>query len=547
MQQKITGMKLSSIILLIILTNSIELIAQRQNVGQIKEDGVVYKEVEITNSFVDYYSISLGKDGVLLYNEGEATKSSFRGDRTLILTKMNANLNEEYTVNFIMKGSNSYRQSKVKGNYVYLLFSSEENDYLNPVFPNPNFITYEIVRFNYSTKEIKQFKDKIKGTFHLSQLEITDSLVTLIGKTGITKANYEGSVFFYKEDFKPCIIQVDISKNTKVVYQIDSFPSGINEILGFDHNKIANEMSFIVKYKSKKGTGAMMSSIHPKMGTKNIPLELPENIEICNSVVNNVDRNYTIAAGTYGPLRYLKSEDPSLTSGIYITLLKNEKPLLKWIPWKQFTSIKQGKGLTVSTVDLNPRGSFEVSTANLLFHKAIVKDKEIVFVAEIYYPKYEKKSISSWDPIKSTYNSVIANVFTGYVFSDVFMFALNNEGELLWDNIVATESLFSSTFTHRFKLYETQDGYEFLHNYLTEMNKVSVDTLGNFIGKSKFEIKSYLPKDYEVKYYTVNTNKIDHLVDDYFIACSRLELKEKEGKKKKEIFYLYKGRFPDPK
>lgn len=540
-----------------ILVVSFKVVAQQEI-----DSSNLYKELELNKSTSEYTLFPVGKKGFVL---GYVTdiKYGWHPYQDFVFQKFDVNFKEDYKVNFKIEYLSSFINSKIDGDFIYLLFVINQNRVIDPLYPNDYFEDYLIIRFNYLTKDIKTFHNQTKQIFHLKRMEIIDKQIVLAGKTGKM-----GDGMFTKDHYIPMIIKVDMDSLIKKEYIIEPAIKGSNEILDFDFNEITGNIDCIVKNKSKKKINIAVSSANKEKLSDELEIKLPEDIEVFNSCIKNIGGGIRLIVGNYGPIResyiYFKdknyserdhekfnAEEANYTKGVYISLTNKDVVLSKLVPWSDFTFFKKDKDIEKKLDRTNNVKRGEIAyTTNLLFHEPFINGKdEIVFMCEMYYPKFEYRTVRKIDENnnnKEYYASI--KTFVGYYFSGMLVFAISKTGELVWDDLVKVSDVNTRYLLPQFKIKEITKGEGnrvIMINEGSELKLLSVSDEGVLLDNYKIDINKYLLQDYTIKFHYAKTNKVDYWYDRYFITSCGLKLKSRSDKEEKGVFYIFKGKFPD--
>jgi hypothetical protein len=137
-------------------------------------------------------------------------------------------------------------------------------------------------------------------------------------------------------------------------------------------------------------------------------------------------------------------------------------------------------------------------------------------------------------------------VFVGYQYAGAMIFAVNEAGDLLWDNGLNINGPLSFNLKERFKFYETGDNqYTVIYNEGFKLRAQTVDKESDENKIREVTMESNKKGD-KISYYE-NSSDIEYWFDDYYLATGRQDIKNKKEKgknKKRNIFYLNKIELP---
>ncbi len=236
------------------------------------------------------------------------------------------------------------------------------------------------------------------------------------------------------------------------------------------------------------------------------------------------------------------------SSGIYFTKVVNG--MQKDITFYNFSALKnfysslnnkQAFRMKKKEIRKKAKGeemSFEYS---LLLHDIIVRNDQLIFIAEAYYPEYHEVSYNTYDsygrPITSTYT-----VFDGYRYTNAIIVCFDNDGKLLWDNSFEMSNILASKLGKRVNVLF--DGDDIILTYSNDGEIASKVIRGNEV----IENKDYTPIQTSYnndKVISDNNSDMEYWYDNYFISYGYQRIKNTsiESKSKRTVFYFNKISF----
>lgn len=461
---------------------------------------------------------------------------------------MDVEFNEEYNIAVTIKKSFKVISYFTDNDFVYFLFSEHGAT---------KFKNFTIVKVNYKEKESKTYLGMLEKDFYYSKMLVNNGTVHLGGAYGPSDGNilltecfsalccYIPKLFI-KYKYFPAIINIDMKtkSGTRKEFKMENYQKGTVDFVDMDMADSTDEINFVINHDYKKSNKTFLRTLKANKLGQDLNIKKPNSVQITNSKINTIDASKKIMMGTYGT--YGKSE--SVSQGIYTALVDGNKQVyFKTIPWKSFKNYKvpmynkEARNMKKN----DKKGKPTDILIQIIFHDVIVKDEETIFFGEAYYPRYEQRTTTTYVNGRPTTTTV--TVFIGYQYSGALVFALDEKGDLLWDNGFNINGPLTFYLRERFKFYETGDNqYTVVFNEGLKLRAQTLNKEDNNLEIKEVDMETASKND-KVKSYYPSGSDILYWYDDYYLATGRLDIKNKTAKgsaKKRNVFYLNKIELP---
>jgi hypothetical protein len=532
--------------------------SNKENIEKIEDAIKLHKELDVDDAENGYKVFPVGNQGLVLAYMPDGKASN--GMQDFIFKKLDINFKEDFKTKITIKKTYSIIDYQQEGDFLYFLFSKDGNNHGNTFLTDPYFKDYLLVKLNTNTKEVKTTPGLFDKTFHFKQMLVNNGVVILGGKVGPSQGDLQTAVclsaalcyiplIFYTPTYKPYVAKIDMNNKggSKKEYLMENYGKGLGDLVDMDVSDSTDEISFTVKHKLKKISKLSMRAIKSGKITADIAIKTPPNIEIYKGKFNIIDSERKLMVGAYGPITGMKSGTGNITQGIYVGLFDNNKQkYFKLIPWNKFKGfkVKTTKSEANAMKKSAKKGVDAKILMQVIFHDVLVREDEMVFFGESYYPKYETHTETYYSNGRLQTRTV--TVFVGYQYAGAMIFAVNEAGDLLWDNGLNINGPLSFNLKERFKFYETGDNqYTVIYNEGFKLRAQTVDKESDENKIREVTMESNKKGD-KISYYE-NSSDIEYWFDDYYLATGRQDIKNKKEKgknKKRNIFYLNKIELP---
>lgn len=481
-------------------------------------------EVPADIDLESYHVEPISKKGVLIFYE--SSEFTAEKKRKWYFGYFDTTLQQKWLKFLPLEDKMQFLKSYKVDNKLHLLFRNTSGGRNEAGF-------YEILSFD-SHKEVFE---QISGTFP-AKAEIAGFEV--IGSTACLGININ------KEGTDLLFVNLN-SGEINPVHLAESYPSYIETVFAndFDNN-------FYIALKVKQDNRYikdLINTISPNGKT----LEVKEIISDDNS---KLLRKFTFCAkanelsvlgiydyhkGRLNDFSKIEDADNPKTAGLFFVNINAPNDLkVNFIDFVKLDNIN-GSIANKKTIKIkNEDGENEqvVSSFFNITKPEVVSSKEgFLFTAEAYKPHYVTETRMDYDfygrPYPYTYS-----VFAGYLFYDVIIVSLDNNGNLLWNNDFILRDLKSFSLKRHSLVFE--DGNNVTATYVND-GKIFASTFdGNLdVSSDESDIASSNEKDRVVQ---DENNHIEKWYDDYFIIYGYQKIKNRSLSKKDErvIFYLNK-------
>ncbi len=526
------------------------------------EDAIkIHKELNLDDAEDGFKIIPADKQGMVIAYMPEA--KSKNGLKDFVFKKYDVSFNEEFKTKIPVNKDYEIIDYELEGEYLYFILANDKNARQNMILLNPYFKDYLLVKLNLNTKEIKTSPGLMEKALHLKQMLVKNGVVTLVGRVGPTQGDLQTvaclsaclcyiPLIFYTPTYKPYIVSIDMKNKSSVKkeYMMENYGKGISEVVDVDQHDSLDEISFTIKHKLKKVSSLTLRTIKAGKLSSDYKIKIPDNIEVYKGKLNHIDEENKIMVGTYGPITGMKTGTGNVTQGVYVgNIASNKLKFLKLIPWNKF---KKFKVPTTRSEDRALKKTAKTGKAaniviQVIFHDVVVKDNETVFFGETYYPKYETRVETYWDS-NGRMRTRTVTVFVGYQYAGTLIFAVNEVGELLWDDGFTLSGPLTFLLKERFKFYETGENvYTVVYNEGSTLKTQTLDKESDTRITKQVNMSTLDKKGDKITATYTNSVDIEYWYDDFYLASGSVDVKNKKEKgknRKKSIFYFNKIELP---
>jgi len=529
------------------------LVAFAQKTSQPKveklEDAItIHKELDVDDAEGGYNVIPVEKNGlVLAYMPDGKAKN---GMQDFAFKKLNTDFEEEFVSKVSINKNYNLKTYAIEGDYLYVLFASKSAQL--SMFPD-----YTLVKVNTKEKETKVYLGLSEKTLYFNKMIVHNGVVSLSGTYGPSAGSIYATscisalfcyipLLFIHYKFFPVIINIDMKgkSNIKKEFMMQNYVKGKVQFVDMDVNDSLGEINFIVNHDHKKSNKTYLRTLKAGKLSSDISLKKPNGIQITNSKINVVDLENKVIMGTYS--KYGKSVSSS--QGVYVSLMEGTKQnYFKTIPWNKFKNfnVSKTKAETRALKKNEKKGKTTDILIQVIFHDVLIRENELVFFGETYYPRYETRTEVTYVNGRPQYRTY--TVFIGYQYVGALAFALDEKGELLWDQGFSLVGPLTFYLRERYRFTEIgDDQYSVAYNegmklrvqtFDKESSEIAIKEVDMETGKKGDKVKEYFPGGSDIFYW----------YDDFYLASGRQNIKNKTQKgsaKKRNVFYLNKIELP---
>ena len=517
-------------------------------------------EIETKNSSSYYNVVTLGKNGLILFNENKNYKNEIKEWK---FARYDSLFKEIWvkTIN-IQKPLEFYKYYYDTGlNNLYILFVKGKKYGYSETYTT-NHGTFEIISLNLSDGEFKVIKGNIKGRADFFDFKVYGNTAFLGGNSkpgnsmfylntifSLTFIPLFTGVSFYK--FKPIILAVDMNtgKTVRIVnnakgqsYMLsEEIVSSNNSSLltGVGKNIVSGRRSslFINNYDSE-GNIINRNNIQLSSDSTIVSAKLfsfnGENYFA--GTYNNMHRHFL----RFNPFYHAASEMSLPSKGIYFSKFENGKiDFMKFYSFKNFQAIAVNSKLKEQIrSDINKK--INNSDYQFLLHNIIRKNNENLLIAEAFYPEYHTEYFWTTDIYGRTFQES-RDIFDGYRYTHAIITSFDDNGKLLWDNNFEIWNIISYNLKERVKVLFDNDDI-----VLAYSNEGKIES--KIIHKNNvIQPKAESPTDLNQNLSTANINVTSDMelwYDNFFITYGYQRSGAKPNSKdSKTVFYINKIAF----
>lgn len=480
---------------------------------------------------VESYNVEpLGENGVLIFYESNELDQEKK--RKWYFGLFNTTLHQQWLKAVGIENKMHFVDASYINNKIHLLFRNigrgrTENGY------------YEIVSLDLSSHKFEQ----ISGTFPIKSEIVGFEVIGKMACMGINLKNSSTDLLFINLE------NGDISP----VKLAESYESFIETIYA---NQI--DKNFYVSLKVRPDNRYIKDYIHI-FNPEGKAIEVVEILTDDNTKVLRkfqfyaIDKNQTaifgvfdIQTGRIPDLSKLEDEDNPKSAGLFSLKLENHKATSpKFFDFMKLDNIHGSISQRKITKVKTDNGEFDESGASKMvsaFYNitkpVIVKSNDsFIISSEIYKPHYITETRMDYDfygrPYPYTYS-----VFAGYLFFDVIMVAVTDDGKMIWNNDFIIRDLKSFSLERHSMIFEDN---EFVTAAYVNNGRIYSKTFeGSLdIDSDESTIATNHKKDRIVE---DENNRIVNWFDNYFLIYGYQKINNRTLSKQNErtIFYINK-------
>ena len=508
----------------------------------------------------NHHIIPIDDKGLIVAYETE-TKSG-KGMVELKFDKYGTNLNKIKSITESVDKSYLMLDYVQDSSAVYFLYTDQYGSVKsNAAAGLTMFKKFTVFKLDLKTDNVTTYNGMFPNCFYYRGIKLMKGVVYLGGglgpspneiaqKTCLSACLCFIPLLFYHPVINPFLISIDMNQNNPIKkdYNFTEIPKSNTSIIDLDVDPVNDVCDLIIKSKTKEQTKTYFKEIkNQKMG-KDIPINLTGNKEIIDAQMNVIG-DKKIVVGTYGDRSAKYMTYQGYTQGIIVTMYNNEKAaFITTLPYNTFKNFKFALYKSEERkVKSNAKKGKETTIAmQVHFHDVLVRDNELVFMGEAYYPEYHTEVYYTTDG-QGRMVARTRTVFDGYRFFGAVAFGMDYSGKLLWENgATLTNGPRSFSLSYKFRFIENED--ESIRSYYSDGVKIiSADINKNTTTKVNKEIDINTGLKGDKKISSQSNGSIEYWYDDYFIAYGEQTVKNttKEAKssglkRKRQVFYLNK-------
>lgn len=440
------------------------------------------------------------------------------------------NFTQIWTKSLPLLNDQDYRIHQVFSDTLAMLFVHTGKTHTNE-------IDFEILRISLAT-----------GTFILNNGNLPEN--GEIGAFGIRMGNA-----WFGINFKTDVAQIGFLRMRTGFFK--TFPSGIGPQINIQWirpDTLGDNLSAIVSRKVSKKTMEYYFVRYDSIGK--IRREVPINISNTGRELNHFQYiekqpGREMIMGSYGQetgTNNLKNRVAEEMTGLFSGSVVDNS--LKTLSFYNFLELKNANALVDEKEMLNlmKKSSKKNKALNefsldfsLLLHDILSWKGQYILITEVYSPQYHTESFTEFDYYGRPYSNNYS-VFDGYRYLNAIVTAFDEEGKLLWDNVLEIRNLVS--FDLNTKVSTLFTGDDMVLCYLSD-GKIGSKIIheDKVIEKPVFASLDMLyPED---KLLSESKERIVPWYGKYLIAYGYQEIKNiaLSGNNKRMVFYFSKVRF----
>jgi hypothetical protein len=486
-----------------------------------------------------FHTIPLGNKGVLLVSQ--VARNTFN------LTKFNANLERDWSVEGNIEDNLSFVKSSFDGQSVYLLFSRARTDFYQvvKVSVGPGFVeTFylsAVERFQITDFQTLNYSVFMAGTVRDEPLLLFTNLATKKSKIlpGVTQAN-------------TVIQSVELDTTHHIVNVIYAARKG-------------REVKLIAKTFDEDGQSVGQVLVEPD-----------PDYSLLNGRLFVMNDSTKLLIGTYG-FRNMQASNNSASQGLFLTKIIYDQ--VDFTQYHSFTDFKnffnfmseRERERMMRRIERKKEDGSDVKlNYRVLVHDIIPQDGNYLISGEVFYPEYRNNNMgpygmnSFWGPWGGMggfnsmafspwglYNPYLFNpffggnrfnngqVFNGFIYTHAIVAGFTSKGQLLWDNSLPFENVKSMELKEKVKVkLNTDNTVAMFYSNKGAINARIFDQ--NKVAANLNPIPITTEEGNE-RVRQTTTDEIVFWYDNYYLAYGYQKISGSEGRR--NVFYLNKIAF----
>lgn len=544
--KKLLSFSIRISILLIIFTIIIE-----KSFSQTKD--LLRKEIEANVKSDEFYVVPVKETGVIIFSEGdESVKQNKVKSDLWVVTLYDTEFNQEWQREVPIAEGLKLVDKIIDDDYLYLAFDQT----------GPKKNTFQAVKIGVKEGDVKIVTGEAPNSV-LNIFSVNNGKVFLGGATTLTGGQRFSRIMvsycacfipvffgYLNPPSDPLLYHIDFSKSKVTnIHPKDKGCLAVTDINALKSSKQTEVLTSIMLDKKKKQTG-IVSRVYDDNGEfiREYTIKSKLNNLLSKGFVSeNNGIKYII--GTYKKSIDKSNKDKYKTygsgdNGVYFTVF-NEKEKQKFIKFYEFTKFDGFEGFVNKGVNKKIKKSKKGKSSkknillgyNLLVHKPIYTENEILTISEAYYAEYHTESRCC----DSQGRSYTVSVFDGWRTTHALVASFDYEGELLWSTTFAIGTL-SFDLKRRIRVLPQENRTVLAFNYDgTIYTKAIINK--EVVDESTVEIETNFGSDKVKSNYK---SDMEYWYDNYYIAYGYQKIKKDKGnknkdiKKKRKVFYFNK-------
>lgn len=405
-------------------------------------------------------------------------------------------------------------QAKQKdGENIYMLFSKYRSD------------IFQVVQFNTYTHQIDLHTITAFKKFYFTGFRVLKNACFVSGLVGQTSL----ILHFNLKDKKTKVLPASLTKHLEV----DSIEKdSLNQLVYF--TIVSDKRTdYDLLLKSFSVDGELVDDLKIRNKGEN---------KLISGKISTLENGKKVAIGTYS------DGTSSLAEGIYIAGFQsnNTQEYIKYYPFTEFKNFfdylpkEQQKRIDKLKEKHKELKSKDIRLQyRLLVHSPVQRDKDILLLAEAYFPMYRNTPKIDWQGRREGVTSEI--VFEGYQHTHAVVMSFDDKGKMLWDNVFKIEHVKNKELQKIIHLRLGKDSLTMLYGAEGFIRSKMIQNQKVTDSKDKVKIPTISTEDKINKTYS---NEISYWYEKHFLAWGyQLIENEKEEKHKRRVFYVAKVRF----
>ncbi|MDJ1473123.1 hypothetical protein QNI19_03485 [Cytophagaceae bacterium DM2B3-1] len=474
--------------------------------AQVKQ--VQRTEIQLESKDENYHLIPIGKEGLMIFKEGESISRSDDKNWEFIQYDNNFQKSWETTV--------AIDEDLFFSRYYYDELSVAPKIYI--LFNRYKSAKKELLVVDILTKKTVRKTFETPKKFSIQSFKAYNDAVYFMGT--IKKSQVIGYYDIQKEGF----LQIGVEKG-EVLKDIQvRNREGLVDITSLvNHNK-KQGIKLNSFYKNERKSSL---TIHPEDSDK-------EKLLDARMTVVNDEK---IIAGTY--------TTSTFAQGLYISRVTSDKTdYIKYYSFTEFANFfkflsEKGQEKMEKKIEKKKaKGEDLKVNCRLLLHDLILQDNQYILLGEAYVPTYRTEYQTRY--VNGRAMTYTTRVFDGYLYTHAVVAGFDKQGKLLWDNCFEMGDVKQYSLKHMIRVNVENQIVKLIYSYNDHIFTKVVK--GNNVVDDKN--REEMDKKYEGdKHRAATRSSTAYWYDNYFLAWGDQRIKNKEDKKvdrKRSVFYFEK-------
>lgn len=430
---------------------------------------------------------SLGSSGILLHRQINTENFG-----NIELVKLDSSLQEIW-------------QGYIPIDYAYSISHYRMfNNKFTVLLKTTNLIDFQLLSIDERTGVYYQYSFRSYIPFSPSEFEVNENAVIIGG--------YYNRV--------PIVICYNLTTlNVKILPGLFSEIGELNQIKMYDDNTF--DVLLNARYFNREKTIWIKSYSANGDFIKQVALPVEDNRNLLFGRIHKTSSDVKVVAGVFG------NRNSEYSKGLFVsTLNPSNKAHLRYYNFSEldnfFSYMKKKKEIRIKERIERRKTKGKISRFNyrLLVHELLPYQDQLIFLGEVFYPKYKSASRNSFGAYSYPMGPAMYGnelVFDGYKYTHATILGFDTKGNLLWDNTFEINDVKTFTKEQFVKIKSSGNKLNLVYLFNNQLRSKIINEDKVVEGKSIEAIKTFYQGDIDEKTESSST-KLEYWYNEYMFA-----------------------------